>query len=324
MRIALCLLLAVVARCASSQSLAPELAPTAAKYQADIATLEGQRTGALGQAQKPYMAALGAAEKSATTGGNVAGVAAITTERAALGSGLIAPRFPTDMPKELQTPRKTYLDAHARIKATETSRRQAIDAAYLRALTTLKAASSKDPEFGKQLDAERQKLLASAVSTSDNKPGKKSAIINGNFDLTNDAGQPSGWTTLPEFKVARDGSNNVMRASVKAPSYLMVAQDVMVPPKERVMTLKGRVRGRIVAHDPNQGHYGPMLCAKWVDSQGKLFPEWVMVEGGSSDEWKSVSTTVKIPDDMKILRVTLFIKYASGEFDFDDVEVEFR
>jgi hypothetical protein len=325
MKIPLCLLLAVVAPCALSQVLAPELAPTAAKYHADIATLEGQRAGALEQAQKPYLAALGTAEKSATTAGNVAGVAAIATERAALGSGLIAPRYPTDMPKELQTPRKTYFDAHARIKTTETSQRQAIDAAYLRALTNLKAGSSKNPELGTQLDAERQKLLASAVSTTASKPGtKKSAVINGNFDLANAEGQPSGWTTLEEFKVVRDGTNNVIRASSKAPVHLSITQDLVVPPKERVMTLKGRIRGKIVARAPNQEQGGVLIYGVWVDSQEKASSAGIILDGGSGDEWQNLSTTVKIPDDMKLLRVALFLKNVSGEFDFDDIEVEFR
>jgi hypothetical protein len=41
-------------------------------------------------------------------------------------------------------------------------------------------------------------------------------------------------------------------------------------------------------------------------------------------EWKTVTSTTRIPDDMKILQVALTLKYVSGEFDFDDIEVEFR
>lgn len=87
------LLLAAIAGCALAQTLSPELAPIAAKYKADIAALDAQQAAALTQAQNPYVAALGSAERIAITAGNVAGVSAITTERAALSSGLIAPRL---------------------------------------------------------------------------------------------------------------------------------------------------------------------------------------------------------------------------------------
>jgi hypothetical protein len=50
----------------------------------------------------------------------------------------------------------------------------------------------------------------------------------------------------------------------------------------------------------------------------------MMLDGGSDKDWKNLTMTQRIPDGMKALRVGLNLKSVSGEFDFDDIEVEFR
>ena len=326
MKIPLCLLLAAVAPFALSQNLAPELAPMAAKYKLDVATLEAQRAAALAQAQNPYVAALGVAERSATTSGNVATVSMIATERATLNSGLMAPGFPPGMPKELQIPRKTYLDALARIRTAEAPRRQALDGFYLRALTNLSAKVPKETELARQIEAEKQKLIANAPSTSSGKANSKNLAVNGTFDLVNAAGNPIAWVAAEGFKVARDGTNSVLHASIKMPGWHIVSQDIVIPPKERSVTLKGRVRGTIVSRDPGKvaGSPGVFVCVTWVDRQGKESTNWLSTDAGDGGDWRQVNTTTAIPKDMEAVRVVLMLKFATGEFDFDDIEVEFR
>src|SRR6476661_4206070 len=125
MKTALCvLLLSVAPGFAWSQTPASEMAAHAAKYKADLTELETQRTAAVTQAQNAYAAALAGAERTATTSGNIAAVSMIANERAAIKSGLMPPAFPPGLPKELQVPRKTYLDANNRIRLAEIPRRQ--------------------------------------------------------------------------------------------------------------------------------------------------------------------------------------------------------
>src|SRR5712671_4641787 len=93
---------------------APELVPAAAKYKADLAAFEAQKTAAVARVQQQYFGALDGAEKTATTAGGVEIVAAISREREAVKSGLMAPAFPPDLPKSLQMARKSYLDRMAR------------------------------------------------------------------------------------------------------------------------------------------------------------------------------------------------------------------
>ena len=82
-----------------AQDLAPELAPLVAKHQADLAALDAQKAAATTRAQQPYVSALDGAEKTATTAGALEVVAAISKEREALKSGLMAPAFPEGLPK---------------------------------------------------------------------------------------------------------------------------------------------------------------------------------------------------------------------------------
>jgi hypothetical protein len=321
------LLLAIaIGRGVNAQTLAPELAPIAAKYKTDLATLEAQRTAALTQAQTPYMTALASAEKTATAAGKVAGVAAIGAERAAIPKGLMTPGFPADLPKELQAARKTYLDAVARIKTAEAPRRQALDSAYLRALAGLAVKAPKESELSKQVEAEKQKLVASAPATAPKKVNSKNVIINGTFDTIGAGGQPSGWTLEEAYQVQKEGTNNILHASSKMPNFHAMTQDILIPARARNVTLSGRVRGKIVARDASklQGPPGLFVAAVFLDKSEVPTTNWMMLDGGSDEKWKDVTLTQRIPDNMKVLQVALTLKNVSGEFDFDDIEVEFR
>jgi hypothetical protein len=307
-----------------AQTLAPELAPLAEKYKADVAALEAQRVAAIAQPEKTYTAALGAAEKVATTAGNVAGVAAIAAERTALGNGLMAPDFPPGLPKELQFPRKTYLEANTRIRAAELPRRQALDAAYLRALTSLESKGARNPELAKQLEAEKQNLLASAPASAAGHQNARSAVINGNFDLADAEGHPKGWTVDDAFKVVRDGGNNVLRATSAATEYREISQEIPVPAKARNVTLSVRVRGKWEASDTKQQIQGTRTSVQFIGADGQRMKVWVVLDAGRDAAWKTLSKTDRIPEGSKSLVLICSLSWVSGKFDFDDVMVEFR
>ncbi|OAI57447.1 hypothetical protein AYO49_01950 [Verrucomicrobiaceae bacterium SCGC AG-212-N21] len=326
MNATLCILLFVaLAHLACAQTLAPELAPLAAKYKADLATLEGQRTNALTQAQNPYTAALATAEKSATAAGNIAGTAVIAAERVGLAKGLLTPGFPPGMPKELQNPRKTYLDAVARIRAAEAPRRQTIDGAYLRTLTGLSAKAPKESELAKQIEAEKQKLIASAPPAVSKQIGK-SMVVNGSFDVIGSNGLPAGWSTESDgcFKVSRDGTNSVLHASLKTVGYAAIKQEIPLPPKARSVTLSGRIRGKAGARKPGEVDFGGKILGNYLDANDLPTKDWVWFQAEPNEQWKTYNQTQKIPEGVKTFLVILEMKFAAGEFDFDDIAVEFR
>jgi hypothetical protein len=309
---------------ACAQTLAPELAPLAERYKADVAALEAQHAAAIAQPEKAYTAALGSAEKIAATAGNVAGAGAIAAERTALGNGLMAPDFPPGLPKELQLPRRTYLEAIARIRAAEVPRRQAIDAAYLRALTSLEARGAKNPELAKQVEAEKQNLLASAQASAAGRLNGKSAVVNGTFDLADADGHPKGWTVDEAFKIARDGANNVLRATSSVTDFKEISQEIPVPPKARSVTLSARVRGKWEASDTKQPIQGVRTSVQFVGADGQKMKVWIVLESGRDAAWKTLSKTDRIPEGSKSLILVCDLSWVSGKFDFDDVAVEFR
>lgn len=313
-----------VVSCARAQTLSPELAPLAAKYKADIAALEAQRTTAIAQAQKPYEAAMATAEKTATAAGNVAAVGVINTERVAMSKGLMPPGFPPGMPKELQAPRKVYLEAIERIRTAEAPRRQGLDGAYLRALTSLGTKASKESELAKQIDTEKQKLIANAPSAPSKQTGKN-MVINGTFDAV-EGGRPAGWQFIePDaFKMSRDGTNNILHASAKVIGYAGAWQDILLPARSRTVTLSGRVRGQVLARKPGEPDFGGKILGTFLDKNETDSKNYMFYPADISPRWKTFSMTQKIPDDMKALRVTLEMKFSTGEFDFDDITVEFR
>ena len=70
-----------------TKPLAPELAPLAAKHQADLATIEIQRAAALAPYPPAYFARLDAEEKTSLNRADIEAVAAIRKERGAVKAG---------------------------------------------------------------------------------------------------------------------------------------------------------------------------------------------------------------------------------------------
>ncbi len=146
-----------------AQELLPELQPLAAKHKANVATIESQKATALAHAREVYVAALEAAEKSATTTGQLPIVATLTKEREAVNSGKMSPTLLADLPKSIQAQRKSCEDAVARVSADFTLRQQRVDADYLRALAALQSRTLPNSELAKQLAEEKASLLQGAA-----------------------------------------------------------------------------------------------------------------------------------------------------------------
>lgn len=158
----------VVAAALQAEELSPELVPFTEKYEADSIALQSQKNAAVQRNQAPYLAALDAAEKSATTAGNLPLVAAITKERNTVG-GAMALALPADLPRTLQSPRKSMIEGLARIEASFATNQQRIDAGYLRSLASLQPKAASNPKLATQLAAQKQRLLDGV------KPGAKAA-----------------------------------------------------------------------------------------------------------------------------------------------------
>lgn len=122
---------------AAEQALPPELAPLAAKFEADNAVITAARETALAKVREGYLADLATAERSATGGGRVKEVAAIFQVREAVAGGAPDPRAPADFPKSLERRHSTYLAALATVEREYAPRYQKTAADLLRVLGTM-------------------------------------------------------------------------------------------------------------------------------------------------------------------------------------------
>ena len=319
-----------------AQELAPAIAPIASKRAASLNALEAEKSAALERARQPYLAALDAAEKTATAKGELETVAAISRERTALMNGLVPPAPPEGLPKGLHAARKSTLDALSRAATEDATRRRAVDVEYLRALTTLQTQTRGNPELAAQITAEKQKLLAavtgSSGATASGTGGKSSgrnAIINGAFDQADATGLPAGWT-LPSkdasaFKVIRDGNNAVLRITVEGRTpHFHAHQEVAVPSKAKSATVRARMRGKWTDRRTDDDNWGLQTSVRFVDADGKPFGPWTILVGGMEPGWKAFTKTMSVPAGAKAVRVQVGVASVAGVFDFDEVELEFR
>jgi hypothetical protein len=139
--------------------LLPELTSFATKHESESEILKMQKTAAVTRMRQPYLAALDSAEHSATNAGNLPTVAAITRERTALQDGGLEGAFPNDLPRTLQSPRKSCMDGVLRIETSYVTNQQRIDADYLKALASLQPRAANNPALAAQITAEKTRLL---------------------------------------------------------------------------------------------------------------------------------------------------------------------
>ena len=145
--------------------LAPELAPLAAKHKADDEAINAKRAASVAQVGRNYTMALNTAERTATAAGNVGAIAAITAERDGLKAGNLDSKQPDNLPRDLPTPRKSYLAEVAKVDADIKAQRQRATAAYLQALATLQSRSAANPALLGQIDAEKKALVEGDPAT---------------------------------------------------------------------------------------------------------------------------------------------------------------
>lgn len=139
-----------------------ELAQLAAKYKADTAALDTQKTAAVARVAQTYSTALDGAEKIETTAGRVQAIAAITKERADMKADAMDTNFPSNLPTTLRTARKNYLEGVGRADIDAGQRQQRLSVDYLRTLATLQTRAGSNSALAGQIAEEKSKIIAAA------------------------------------------------------------------------------------------------------------------------------------------------------------------
>lgn len=156
------LLTLILASVMRGEDRLPELAPLARARETALTALDEQKAAAITATRPPYLAALGGADQAAMTAGKVQIVKAIARERECVEKGGMGASLPTDLPKNLESPRRAFLKAGERIEVDYGQKRKTLDAAYLRDLAGLQFKAATNPKLAAQILEEKEKVVAGA------------------------------------------------------------------------------------------------------------------------------------------------------------------
>ena len=152
----------VIASALRGEELVPELAPLAQTRETALTALDEQKATALTAAHPPYLTVLNAADQAAMAAGKVQIVKAIARERESVEKGGMAASLPTDLPKNLDPPRRAFLKACERIETDFGQKRKTLDAGYLRDLAGLQFKAASNPKLAAQIAVEKEKVVSGA------------------------------------------------------------------------------------------------------------------------------------------------------------------
>jgi hypothetical protein len=324
--------------------LAPELAPLAAKHQADLGTIEKQRAGAIAPYLPAYFTRLDAEEKNALNHGDIEAVAALRNEREVLKAGrigeLIASPWPEKFPATLKSSRDSLFDNYKRIDAQLTAARHKVDADYLRALDGLQFQAAANPEVARQIKAESDAVLGNPVTTAEGNvevQAKAGKVVNADFTQIDSRGVPVGWkldghgfTELQivpagtTFSLVKENAHFFLHMSrTKSKGSAMLVQFVEVRRGAREMELSLLYRGE------SGTEAAPAVGFRIFTDQGegRLIAGTKPTDFGTS--WKELAGKVNLQNEKGIKSVRIKVGDESkgtstGNFDFEKLVVKFK
>jgi len=314
-----------------AQDLIPELAAPAAKHKTALEGVDRQKQEASAKAAQMYMAALGSAEKSATSAGQLAVVAAIVKERDAINAATLTTEMPAALPRKLQSTRKALLLKLEQINADSSRRRKQVDADYLRVLASLQSAAASNPELAKQLAAEKIALLEGGSGKETKKPLRgMNVVVNGTFEKMSD-GKPDGWQKSAGMSFLTENGNTFVRFNEKdlhtdgskIQHDFFQEQDIDVPPGTTTLAFSAKIRVKDCVTRVRKEPQSPRINVLLKDKHGKIrfvAANWE----GKNCAWQTLQAETAItPETVKVC-IVLTNGYCTGLIDFDDVEATFN
>jgi hypothetical protein len=157
----LCALSGSIAYC---DSLAPEIAPRAAKFEADSKSLDAARSAAMKRLNDEYLAYLATAERAASVSGKTQEVAVILKVKEMVGDGKPKAELPAFVPKNLQARHKEYVAATQAVDRDIAVRTQQANGSYLRDLAVIESQLPPNAVAREQIAPIKVKLVAAVSS----------------------------------------------------------------------------------------------------------------------------------------------------------------
>ena len=157
---------------------------------------------------------------------------------------------------------------------------------------------------------------------------------NGDFSAAGADGKPEGWEAAyptGSFTLVKEGNESFLRVEVKGdPANAGVKQVVPVPPGSITAVVRGRMRGKPgktpnaaaqlvfwpkgIENAPNPKAPRPKVTATAP----------TIITSEHSAGWKTETREIALLPTVKTLEVSARCVFATGRFDFDDIEVHFK
>ena len=311
--------------------LPPALKPLTDQFERSREAAKTAGDAQLAPPRERYLAALSAAQKTATAAAKTADLAALAAEIEGVQAGALPTDAPPDLPRALAGDRRSYVTAAANVTRTVAQRQRELATKYLQSLTGLEASALKtrDAALGAAVADEKRRVLA-LLETSGGGAKHRNVVANGDFSQGVDGSAPPGWKNETEVAVSdallvAEGGNKFLRfrrLQALRRANLVQEKEIPIPANAKSAEFSARMRVKGLVAGKDWGIY-PSLNVSGRDVRGEeISKEAVAVKEDSG--WRRVSGRVQLPSTAKTLKVAIGPHGAAGIIDFDDVEVEFR
>ena len=152
---------------------------------------------------------------------------------------------------------------------------------------------------------------------------KPAAVKNGDFSAATTDGKPEGWQAAyptGTFSVVKEGNESFLRVEVKGdPANAGAEQVIPVPPGSITAVVRGRMRGK-----PGKTPNAAAQLVFWPKGPANVSIAPTIVKSEHSAGWKTETREIALLPTVKTLEVSARCVFATGRFDFDDIEVHFK
>lgn len=164
------------------------------------------------------------------------------------------------------------------------------------------------------------------------KPKPKAVVVkNGDFSAATPDGKPEGWQAAyhtGSFSVVKEGSESFLRVEVSGdPANAGAVQVIPVPPNSITAVVRGRMRGKPAKAPKAVAEVSPKPSAAivfWPKGGPNVAIPPTFLQSEHSAAWKTESKEVPLLPTVKTLEISARCVFATGKFDFDDIEVQFK